>query len=244
MQTEKTGYIDWTQSLVFPTKPATETAVPVSDIAAPTSASVATRLTRTLRLVQVDAESTVDDWMNRYPALERRVASLSERLTEPDNVTPGVPLAQPLYGRDGITALLLPLELRALALSHPPPGGKPAPDGAEYTGIIVDARGLPVVPALFPRLLNREGRVLFDCSMADPNQVAEHGWVTYVSSAAEFPGRYPAGEQPLRVAATGIAGNVETDLIVNATMAGTLAPQGAAPFLVVIIGADSGQEQK
>ncbi|MEC8646953.1 MAG: hypothetical protein VXY00_08255 [Candidatus Latescibacterota bacterium] len=48
-----------------------------------------------------------------------------------------------------------------------------------YTGLIVDARGLDLQPSMSPRIVARDGRIIYSAASSDSNYVAEYGLVGY-----------------------------------------------------------------
>lgn len=91
---------------------------------------------------------------------------------------------------------------------------------AKNTGLVVDARGLSVTPALAPRLLDEAGKLLYgvDCLSAEARRTAAA--VAYVKTLDEAKKSGKVGDKPLVVKATKVEG---TDLILSATEAKKLA---------------------
>ncbi len=132
---------------------------------------------------------------------------------------------------DKIMALLIP-PLVKVRLSVPMlcpccgqewPQGKALPPGIEltpkeidsgnYSGIIIDCRGLPLTPALFPVIYNEIGDEICSVNFADPNYVIEIGLFMY---ATQEPYNNPRiGYNPLRVRAIGITGKNMTDIKIS-----------------------------
>jgi hypothetical protein len=57
-----------------------------------------------------------------------------------------------------------------------------APDGSAYTGLIIDARHLPIVPALSFRVVDEEGRAVYGVNFADPAFAVQYGLAVYRNS--------------------------------------------------------------
>lgn len=89
-----------------------------------------------------------------------------------------------------------------------------APDGRQpsYTGLLVDARGLPSTPAIAPRLIDADGRVLWDPQLweAEALQVLP---VAYVPDPAHPVATERVGTDPLIVVAERARG---ADLVLTA----------------------------
>ncbi|MGC4042439.1 MAG: hypothetical protein QM758_01390 [Armatimonas sp.] len=57
--------------------------------------------------------------------------------------------------------------------------GAPAPAGCEYTGLIIDCRGLGVIPCRAPKLRDGRGAEVYGTMQIDPDFVDEFGIVSY-----------------------------------------------------------------
>lgn len=77
---------------------------------------------------------------------------------------------------------------------------------AEYTGIVIYARHVDVQGALFPRILDSRGRVIFDRNMQSAEDILHNGMLAYSadSSTAELAER--VGSTPRRVTARAASG--------------------------------------
>lgn len=94
---------------------------------------------------------------------------------------------------------------------------------ANYTGIVIYAsEELPVygehrkeylTPALFPKILNSNGEIIFTPENMDPDILKKQGAVHYVSHLDEVPVQR-AGLLPLKIKATAVYGRNRTDLII------------------------------
>jgi len=110
-----------------------------------------------------------------------------------------------------------------------PPAGDARTAEVAYTSVVIDARGLPTVQAMFPRILTRSGEVLYDVTIADPNATVAHGLAAYGKSLDEL-GR--AGEHPLVIKAVDVAGSAKADLVVADADGGQLAKANSGAGLL------------
>ena len=119
----------------------------------------------------------------------------------------------PLSG-EGSLAQALGLEKPAaemIAVEAPEPKanplapGAPAPDGAEYTSLIVDCRGLGVEACMSPRLLDEDGREVYGKVMVSADYAIETGIVAFPRSVDDAMNCSRAGRRPLVVRARGVA---------------------------------------
>lgn len=211
LQAGANGVIDWSHGRI---SSAADTADPV------------VALLQTLGGLRVDADSRVRDWLAKYPLLSTRVDALIRRHSKQDPSGRVVNAALALHGGDGLSALLLAFKL------HDAPrrgdiGGQQT--GGDAITLILDARGLAIQPALFPRLISGQGHDLHALSRADPNRVAEQGFSAYVSSLRAARGRLSSGQASRLIKVQGPTARAVTDLIVD----GDLPQRIDAPIIIV-----------
>jgi hypothetical protein len=83
-----------------------------------------------------------------------------------------------------------------------------------YSGLIVDARELPLQRAIGPRILDEEGRVLYPdpLHLPDPETLQDQGLAAYLSKPEQA---LRSGRRPLLVQAVGVSGIAREDLVVS-----------------------------
>jgi|GEM_PF-507760 len=138
---------------------------------------------------------------------------------------------------DGIGEIVLPSAVAAkpsvTAWSFGADGKGSAPTGLKstvYTGLVVDARGLGVLPALAPRILEGGGKELYGTANVEQSWAAKHGLAGYaktVEGAMALKDR--VGDNPCVLKAVSASGAAKTDLVVGAEDA--LLLKGAAQNL-------------
>lgn len=86
---------------------------------------------------------------------------------------------------------------------------------AEYTGLIIFAAHTDATAALFPRLLNQDGQVIFDRSMNNPERLREESLVQYTSNPESTAIQARAGLNPIMITAYDAADSGSSDLIIH-----------------------------
>lgn len=86
----------------------------------------------------------------------------------------------PLGGQAGLVILLNRPEVTGLSAPELPAPSGAAEETSRYTGVIIDARNLKVKPALYPRVLDQEGNLLYASTMVN---MARPGFTTLVAYA-------------------------------------------------------------
>jgi hypothetical protein len=105
-----------------------------------------------------------------------------------------------------------------MAFEDGPPEEAGAGTGG-YTGVIVDARGLQVTPALAPVVYGQDGMGAYGPFLVSRANAIAKGVVAYAATADPAVLRERVGERPLVVRALSVFGSWRTDLVVSSPMA-------------------------
>lgn len=149
----------------------------------------------------------VDGFIRRFEASEPRY--MSDKTIE---ITVTIPLDQEL------AQSLLPREITAAPVSLPPPPASYKAQSRVYgfTGLVVDARGTGVVPALVPKILDEEGKEVYGSAYVSREWAVKWGMAGYAKTpeqALVFVDRI--GSQPGMIKAMKATGASRTDLIIS-----------------------------
>lgn len=110
------------------------------------------------------------------------------------------------YNRGGVE-LVGTLDLRTWlwpALVELAEQESPLISGGDRTGMVIDARGMPLPLSLSPILLSASGEVLFDAKNFSQDAARRHAPVLYVSDPADPRAAERAGDAPLMVQAQAV----------------------------------------
>jgi len=121
-----------------------------------------------------------------------------------------------MYGSRGLSRYLLKPTLTSpttatepvlprieLVSPNTPATGTPVAEG-NYTGLIIDARGLKVQPAMAPRILKADGTVLYGAGKFDLEQLVEKGMAAYYRDITAARADPRAGSNPLVLRPIGV----------------------------------------
>ena len=104
-------------------------------------------------------------------------------------------------------------------MSPPPTAAEappaPAPSVQGYTGLIVDARGLGLKPALAPRLLDEQGHELYAGAVLAREQAVEAGIAGYAKDMVAGSRQARVTDNPLIVKAVKTSGSKSTDIVLG-----------------------------
>lgn len=184
--------------------------------------------------LRLDAETLLEGHLARQPATRTTVsdvvhgggAMITRKDVEQDG-TVRVTVGIRLWGNHSlIEHLTADREIQSQRF----PGEPLVEEGA--TGVVIDARGLGVKPAVFPVVLDEAGTVVYGPAIADRATVEAAGLVEYrglsgdaplssglgpqawSSQAASLPGTRE-GKQPLTMTAVGTAGTLSVNIVLN-----------------------------
>lgn len=140
-----------------------------------------------------------------------------------DDLTVEVYVKIPL---DGISDIVLPSSIQATpsvtTWGASAPAAAPA-RSAVYTGLVIDARGLGVLPALAPRILDADGKELYGAALVSREWALKYGMAGYAKSVDGARGlKDRIGENPAVIKAVRADGAAKTDLVLSAEDAASI----------------------
>ena len=169
--------------------------------------------------VRIDAETTMDDFM-----AEDRVR------TELDGMIKNVQIGEGRWDGESYTVsgrIKLPQLLVIVKPSLPPapPAPKPEPEEAprsepkssgstsapktsgRFTGLVIDARHLSIVPSLSFRVVDGSGREVYGINFVDSNICEQSGLATYYNNLNYAKGELRVAANPIVTKAVRVLGN-------------------------------------
>lgn len=105
-----------------------------------------------------------------------------------------------------------------------PPGRVPAPVPAAptpaavasvFTGLVIDARGLSVKPAMAPKVLSEGGQEVYGFSVVDRNWVIQQGMAGYAKDLVAAQAHSRVTDKPLTIKAMAASGTNKTDVVIS-----------------------------
>jgi hypothetical protein len=219
------GRIDWTTAMV--TASSTEASGGLDDAGLKTAARGKARsaLANALMAVQVDARRCIGDLASKDQHLAALLAEMiAEAKVTDENLADGVAsatVALPMLG--ALSQLVLPADLREVQPILPvgaPPAPSPSAEG--YSGLIVDARGIDLKPALVVTFRDESGVEIFGPAFVSREFAVQKGMCRFMTDlkAARFEARI--GERPLTIKALRSTGPHRTELILTRSDAAKL----------------------
>ena len=229
-----TGKVDWSTGVITavgigapPAQPAN--AAQARAMAERAAQVVALRnLLEAVKGVRVDSSTLVENFMVTSDVIRTQVSGMVK----------GAMIMDKKYMSDGSVEVTVGMKLTGdladALLSQTPPTGltgtlTPAMPGQAYTGLIVDARGLGVRPAMAPKLLNEEGKEVYGSAWVSRDYAVREGMVGYLKDPIAAQTNPRVTDRPLLVKALRVSGDNRVNLVISNADAAML--HGAAQNL-------------
>jgi hypothetical protein len=167
--------------------------------------------------VRVDSTTLVENFMVTSDVIR----------TEVSGIIQGAMIMDKKYMSDGSVEVTVGMKLTgaladALLPKGPqtPPTGltgtlAPATPGQLYTGLIVDARGLGVRPAMAPKVLNEDGKEVYGSAWISRDYAVREGMVGYLKDPVAAQTNPRVTDKPLMVKAIKASGDARVDTVIT-----------------------------
>jgi hypothetical protein len=191
-------------------------------------------LLETLVSLRIDADSRVINVVEAFPSVMAQLRSMAQRAPEVK------PLRKQLYDgtvevwtrmklSGGFSQLILPPEIRHIEpIKRVQPYKKFSKFKSRsrstqiHTGLVVDARGLPAIPVLAPRILDETLDEAFGPAYVSREYAVQHGVVSYATDIWQAKFNPRVGDNPLIIKALKTIWPGRCDFIISNTAAGRL----------------------
>ena len=101
-----------------------------------------------------------------------------------------------------------------------------------YTGIVIDARGYNLQPAMIPQVYTENSELVYGASLVDPQAARQNGLAGYAANMDSQQATQRVGSNPLVIKAQGLVGNQKAGVkISTADAVGALAANGTDNLL-------------
>ena len=216
------GSVDWTKGVVMATGFGAPPASAVNAAQARAMAEraaflVATRnLLEVVKGIRVDSATLVENMMVTSDVIKTEVsgfvqgAQIVKKQVSPDGSVQ-VTVAMKING--DFSNAFLPQSSGGPEVTPLPQGQ--APPSTAFTGLIVDARGTGVRPAVAPKIRNEEGREVYGSAFVNRQYAVEQGMVGYLKDVESAKGNPRVTDRPLLVKALKTDGPNKTDLVIS-----------------------------
>ena len=87
-------------------------------------------------------------------------------------------------------------------------------EGISYTGIVIDARGIGLNPALFPKIIDEDGHEIYGVNIIEKRKVIESGVAIYTNQVSKLNRLKRIEVNPYRVVALRADGDNRTNIVI------------------------------
>ncbi len=217
IQKTEYGGIDWTKGIIV----VTGIGAPNPDLPVAAQRPGAIRAAKLdafrnvleiIKGVYIDAQTTVENAMTASDVISTRIQGIIRNFTVTDirYMSDGsieVDVEVPITG--DMTATLLPPEMGGMnPIIQPQQGGI-------YTGLIIDARGLKVQPAMAPKILTPDGVEVYGTGFVSHDYAIKMGIVGYAKNFNQARQDERVKPNPLIIKGIGVTGTNKTDIIIS-----------------------------
>jgi hypothetical protein len=219
-----TGKVDWTTGMITavgigapPAQPAN--AAQARAMAERAAQVVALRnLLEAVKGVRVDSTTTVENFMVSSDIIKTEVSGFIQGAMPIDKKYMSDGSVEVTIGMRITGALADALLPKGSGMPPTPagiPGGTPESQGQLYTGLIIDARGLGVRPAMAPKILNEDGKEVYGSAWINRDYAVREGMVGYLKDPAAAQINPRVTDKPLIVKAIKVAGDARVDTVIS-----------------------------
>ncbi len=178
-----------------------------------------------IKEVQVTSETTVNNFILQSDVIRTKVEGMIRGLKEE---------GEPVYLNDGTIEqwYTFPMQGNFTGLMFDqivPPGTPPQPPpvqfsqgGQVFSGLIVDARGLGVKPAMAPKILDEDGREVYGSAYVNREWAIEQGMTGYSKDVAAAQNNPRVTATPIIVKGVKVSGQGKADIIISNADAGKI----------------------
>lgn len=230
VETLPRGQVDWTEGALLSRGSATGTMLRGGRALTDQAAVRAARqgLWRELEQVRLDARQMLGPAVLQAEAQRQALeAFIAQAAVVETRYLPGgtveTAVRLPFAGR--LTAMLLAPSSAVM------PDAEPRSE-APHTGVVIDARGLALQPALLPRIVDESGQSLYAPEVVDVEAAVQQGYVAYAKAFDQAPAQARVGERPLVLRALRVAGDTRVDLVLSSAEAVRIRDYAATRRLV------------
>lgn len=226
------GYINWSVGTVRATgigavPENVSNPVQAAAMAKRAAVTVARRnLLEIVKGVRVDSETVVNNFVTASDLIKTQVRGFIQgaQIVEEKNLSyGGVEVVMEIKLRGPFADTVLPKVSR---IQIPPAAGATSVAVAQpdkvYTGLVVDARGLGVRPAMAPKVLNEKGEEFYGSAYVSRDYAIQQGMAGYSRDVKAASENERVTDSPLIVKAIKASGSSNSDLIISDQDAQTL----------------------
>lgn len=171
--------------------------------------------------IRVDSNTVVKDFAIQSDTIRSQVEGMVKGAREVDveylsDGTVEVIMEISMYGN--FSQVLLPQAIGAVPMETPGAApGEAAPSSAVLTGLVVDARGLGVRPAMAPKVLDESGQEVYGSAFVSREFAVQQGMSGYAKDLGSAKQNQRVTANPLVVKGLRVQGPGQCDIVISNT---------------------------
>ena len=175
----------------------------------------------TVNGIRVDSTTVVKDFAVKSDTIRSQVEGMVKGAREVDveylsDGTVEVIMEISMYGN--FSQVLLPQAIMAVPMETPgAPPGEAAPSSAVLTGLVVDARGLGVRPAMAPKVVDESGQEVYGSAFVSREFAVQQGMSGYAKDLGSAKQNQRVTANPLVVKGLRVEGPGQCDIVISNT---------------------------
>ncbi len=219
--TGASGKVDWTTGVITAVGIGAPPAQPANVSQARTMAERAAQvvayrnLLEAVKGVRIDSKATVENFMLTSEVIKTEVSGIIQGATIMDKKYMSDGSVEVTVGMKLTGALADALLPRGVTPAAPKTGGTTPANGRLYTGLIVDARGLGVRPAMAPKILSEDGKEVYGPAWIIRDFAVREGMAGYLKDLVAARTNPRVADKPLMVKATKMSGEGLVNIVIS-----------------------------
>ncbi|MFW5837894.1 MAG: hypothetical protein ACOCVM_07775 [Desulfovibrionaceae bacterium] len=178
--------------------------------------------------VQIDSATTVEDYMVTSDVIVSQVTGFlqnSRVMGPPTYLSDGsveITVGIPLHGR--LSGVVMSDNVQFKSASAPESESEPVAEPEtlaqrDFTGLLIDARGLNLRPAMSPKVVDENGEEVYGSVLVSREYAIQQGMAGYAKSLESAASNPRIASNPLQVKAQDVSGKARTNLVVSSDQA-------------------------
>ena len=179
----------------------------------------------TINGMYLDSETTIRDFTLESDVIRTKVEGVARnfwQVGDPDYKSDGTIEVTMAMALGDVVAVVMPEKFPEMGTGTPIVQPQPAPANQVYTGLIVDARGLGIRPAMAPKILNEEAEEVYGSRYVSREWAIQQGMVGYGRDLDQVQDNERVTDNPLVIKALRSEGPNKTDIVIANIDATTL----------------------
>jgi hypothetical protein len=168
--------------------------------------------------VRIDSATVVRDYTVENDVIRTKVDGMIKgaQIIKKEYLSDGtIEITMEMNMRGGFSQLMLPEEIKPLESIKPVPLTQAQTSSAVFTGLIVDAKGLKVRPAMSPKILDENKQEVYGSAYVSREFAVQQGMSGYAKEVAAAQRNKRVTDNPLLVKGLRTKGPGRSDIIIS-----------------------------